>query len=253
MTGGRGDADVILPAIRGLLPELTAPLRDFLLPPLCFHCGGARPRELTGLCFACWKSVEVIRKEDPGVRDAVARICADGGVDAFFSLFRFRKNAPIQSLLHELKYGGKPMLGYALGVMLGTEISRLGGFPAQAGIVPVPLHSAKRRERAYNQSEQIARGLADRTKTPLIPDLLRRNRYTRSQTEVRANERASNVEGAFSVPSPWRRLQGEGICLVDDVVTSGSTLRECARVLREVGFKDIAGVSLALAVQADHS
>jgi ComF family protein len=112
-------------------------------------------------------------------------------------------------------------------------------------IVPVPLHPAKRRERGFNQAELLAESLTDRVSAPLRP-VLERTRYTTTQTAFDRSERMENLRGAFRLRknSDVRHLR---VLLIDDVLTTGSTLSECARVLKKAGATSVCAATAARA------
>jgi ComF family protein len=113
-------------------------------------------------------------------------------------------------------------------------------------IVPVPLHPRKKRERGFNQSKLLARGLSRRSGVSLPGKKLLRHRYTRTQTRLKLRERIRNVQGAFRVVDQgW--LREKSILLVDDVYTTGATVNECARVLKEDGALRVDVLTLARA------
>jgi ComF family protein len=125
---------------------------------------------------------------------------------------------------------------------LGLEDERIQRSPAQA-LVPVPLHSARQREREFNQAEILARLLSKRSGIPLAL-CLQRTRYTTTQTRLDRHERMENLRGAFRVrhtPS----VTGRHLILIDDVFTTGSTVEECARVLRAAGAASVRVLTVA--------
>lgn len=144
------------------------------------------------------------------------------------------------SIVHALKYGGWIRVGPAM----AERMSRL-SWPAdvareRAAIIPVPLSEARLRDRGFNQSEILAIHLSKHWRIPVLPDALVRQTATRSQTELTPGERLSNVAGAFSVAqSALDEVRGEHIVLLDDVVTTGSTLGACARALFDAGARTI--------------
>ncbi|GAB4375543.1 MAG: hypothetical protein Kow0042_21070 [Calditrichia bacterium] len=111
-------------------------------------------------------------------------------------------------------------------------------------IIPVPLHPVREKERGYNQSYHIARGLFSQSGLPIHQNLLRRIRHTRSQTELNREERRNNVDQAFQVVHD-PEIKGKTIALIDDVVTTGATLNECARVLKLAGARRVLGFTLS--------
>ncbi len=149
----------------------------------------------------------------------------------------------VREALHAFKFLGQaslaaPLLDLILEVCAGTE--RLPGDL----VVPVPLHPARERERGYNQSALLARRLARRLRLPCRMRALERRRATRAQTELTGRERRRNVLGAFSVAEP-RVVRDRHVVLVDDVLTTGATVAECARVLIRAGARTVGVVTVA--------
>lgn len=219
-----------------------------LFPPLCYSCGALLPSGHRIVCPACMDAVQGIDREDPSFRLAQERLLSDGTLDDFFCLYRFVRGSVLQNLLHQLKYGGAPGIGVWLGELLGSAL-RAAVPPLQAGaIVPVPLHTAKKRERGYNQSAYIAEGIGCTLGLAVRTDVLRRIRHTSTQTALDIEERRRNMEAAFAVRK-GKRLKGggRGVLLVDDVITTGATIRSCAGVLRRAGFRNIYACSVGLA------
>ncbi|MFZ5428671.1 MAG: ComF family protein [Bacteroidota bacterium] len=158
----------------------------------------------------------------------------------------FRKGSPYQQLIHYLKYKGLKELGQELGYLFGNDL-RESPFSGCELVIPVPLHPAKEKKRGYNQSEWIARGIAGALALPLPRAALVRAADTQTQTRKSRFERWQNVEGIFEVPDP-ELILGRHILLIDDVVTTGSTLEAAAQALLCSGA---AGVSLATLAIAD--
>jgi ComF family protein len=157
-------------------------------------------------------------------------------------LFAARYRRPVSDLVQEMKYGDKPGIAADLAALLHAvlppELER------QAVVVPVPAHAAKRRERGYNQSELMARELA-RLKGLPFRRLLVKPRSTRSQTGLERDRRLINPRDCYR-PS-GKAVAGSRILLVDDVVTTGATLRECALTLLQAGAKEVRACVVASA------
>jgi ComF family protein len=117
---------------------------------------------------------------------------------------------------------------------------------AISGLIPVPLHPAKCRERGYNQSEYICQGIHAVTGLRVITGLLKRQRYTESQTHLEIEERRKNVAGAF-VLDPSAEVSGRTFLIVDDVITTGATMSACAKTLGDHGAGIVIACSVALA------
>ncbi len=150
----------------------------------------------------------------------------------------------VRALVHRLKYGGELWLADPLGEMirLGLDDDRLAGRNFH-GIVPVPLHPLRQRERGFNQAEILARELTRGKETPFF-DALRRTRYTVTQTHFDRHQRMQNLRDAFSLRQNVD-VQGKHLLLVDDVLTTGSTLDECARVLTQSGAESVCALTVA--------
>jgi ComF family protein len=140
-----------------------------------------------------------------------------------------------------MKYGDKPGLARLLVPFIGFAVGEL--MPAGTAAVPVPVHASKRRERGYNQSRILAEGLA-KMKGFRVRDVLKKRRMTVSQTTLERDRRLSNLVGCFTLRSPMGSPP-ERALLVDDVVTTGATLRECAWALRAAGTKEVTACAVA--------
>ncbi len=234
-------------SLRGSAEIALSAIADFLLPVCCVVCGRLMKQGESGIvCGHCWTLV----RELPHPR------CARCGHPVDSHSCRWCVNLPPfvraarsycwigpgagKDVIHALKYRGWKRVAAAV----AQRMARV-SFPAdvmeeRAALVPVPMASTRRRERGFNQSELIAIELAVLWKIPARADLLFRSSSARSQTELTPGERLGNVAGAFSVPVPGRKsLAGAHIVLIDDVVTTGATLRACATALFSAGARTI--------------
>ncbi len=199
------------------------------LPADCPACGGPLGEPRAGICGPCWREA-LGRDGSPGgsLRAMPGRFPASlTAVGAY--------EGRLRAIIRCLKFGDLPGIGVPLGEALG---SRLEASRVHADIVvPVPLHWRRRWRRGYNQAEVIARRVAGRLGLDIGPDVLKRIRSTRSQTGRSRRDRADNVRGAFAAARPG--LSGADVLLIDDVVTTGATMRECARALRAAGVHSV--------------
>jgi ComF family protein len=162
-----------------------------------------------------------------------------------------RAETTAQSIVHALKYGGWP----AIADEMAAAMSRLDWPPdvkrERTAVVPVPLASTRRRERGFNQSELLAAALGRQWSIPMWTGVLERVRHTTSQTRLTPADRVRNVSGAFDVSSADRAiLRGAHVVLVDDVVTTASTLNACAAALFDGGARILSYVTFARAPAA---
>lgn len=225
-------------------------LRDLFFVRECVVCGAAlEASEGAGddggsdagyrhLCPACradipltyfWSYSENAAMETLGGRCRVYNAAA---------LFFYRHGSGYCEIVRRFKYGGDLALGLWASRLLGGYLASGGLYADVQAVTPVPLHWRKRLKRGYNQAEIIASGVAQRLGAiPVVPHLLRRRRYTATQTRRTATSRAGNVRGAFAVNRrEVERLRAAGIrhiLLVDDVCTTGATLTECIRLLQD--------------------
>jgi len=160
----------------------------------------------------------------------------------------------LRGLVHLLKYQAIPPAARPLGKRLAGIIrTLLSEFSGEWLVVPVPLHRERRRTRGFNQAELIAKvALRELRDLPLIlaPKVLVRTRPTESQTGYTREQRRTNLHGAFKVPDK-ARIKGHKVILVDDVLTTGATADECARVLRRAGAEQVLVATVARAVTLD--
>ena len=155
-------------------------------------------------------------------------------------------SASISHLLYALKYHGMQGLGRALGQELGYCLQLLNQTNYDV-VVPIPIHSARERERGYNQSLRIAEGIADIVNIPVEKDVVVRHTYTLSQTYLNAEERKNNVKNVFSAGRKSNVLKGASVLLVDDILTTGSTLNSCAMTMLEHGARRVDAATVAKA------
>ena len=212
------------------------------LPRLCVCCDNGIAEG-----FACDECLQRLRVTEKIYRSTI--------IDYYFSLYEFIAETEIQDIVHHLKYQHMKSIGNYFGELLGKRIHEEISDRFDL-VIPVPLHKTKYAERTYNQSEYIASGIAKITGASASFNLLKRTRYTQSQTKLDISRRKDNVKNAFetSPPAPLHRngegrnhLIGKNIILVDDIVTTGSTIMECAEVLKDAGCNKVLACSIARA------
>jgi len=237
------------------LRECIAGALDLLLPRTCVSCDQLMSHHETGIvCSLCWSRLALLpspqcqRCGHPLSGDA-CRWCEL--LPAFVRAVRsvcWMPVEPASSIVHALKYEGWTTVAEEM----GTRMSRLSWprdvLDERAALIPIPLASARKRQRGYNQSALIARALATRWRVPMWDDAVFRSRETATQTRLTPEQRLDNVAGSFCVGSERRGdLRGSHVILVDDVVTTAATLNTCAKVLYEAGARIISYVTFGRA------
>ena len=222
-------------------------VQRWLLPLRCLLCGAAGA-DGVDLCRDC--AAELPRNRVCCARcalplPAAALLCGrcqrrPPPWDAAWAAFRY--GWPLDRLEARYKFGGDLAAGRALALLWQREP---GVIDPPALLLPVPLHAGRLRERGYNQALELARPLARAYGIALCVDGLRRTRATSAQTELDARERRRNVRGAFAVREGL--ALPAHVAILDDVMTTGATLAECARVLKRAGVRRVDVWALARA------
>jgi ComF family protein len=167
-------------------------------------------------------------------------------VERTAALYLFSKGGKVQHFIHQLKYKGQKEVGVFAGKLLGNDLKSEPWFHDIERIIPVPLHPNKFRKRGYNQSEQFAVGISESTDIPV--DTLSFIRTIASETQTRKSRfaRFENVKEIFHVTQP-AELEHKHLLLVDDVITTGSTLEACVTVLLQVPGVRVSVAAIAYA------
>lgn len=216
---------------------------DFIYPPLCIICGELSGKERHLICSPCLDQLEML---DEAVVEGLKSV---SDLDEVRSVFVY--NDPVKTIIHHLKYRNATPLARLIAPYMAFAIRDLREWQTADFLVPIPLHPVKQRERGYNQSGILAQALSEKTGIPVREDILRRRRYTISQTQTAGvEERQKNVRSAFQLNLKVD-IAGKKIILIDDVVTTGSTANTCAALLKSAEASSV--FLLTLAHPAFHS
>ena len=218
--------------------DLIKSLIDWIYPPQCRVCG-KEPDICPFLCNTCYQKLKVFDKTP----DSIA-YHKDDPAKEVKALFLF--NEVLQKMIHEIKYMDASYVAEFFGKKLG-EYYKLSSIAKVDAIVPVPLHAVRKRERTYNQSECLARGISKQWEIPLLNNFIKRKRSTGTQTKLNKDERQENMKDAFQVRNI--KTIPESVCVVDDVFTTGATTMEIARTLKKVGVKKVNILCLATPIR----
>lgn len=220
-------------------------LLDFFLPRYCAGCNTKLTNSEGIICKECFNNISLADSTRLQY-EFDRKFSSSDIIKDFFSAYVFEKDGTLQNIIHSLKYNKKFLAGILLGKKLAEAISTKSQRWKIDLIIPVPLHHLKKAERGYNQSGFIAKGLSRNLKIPFSNRAVKRVRYTESQTKLHQSEREENIAGAFKVKQK-KKIEGKNLLLVDDVITTGSTIKECGKVLLDNGAKAIYACSVAIA------
>jgi ComF family protein len=229
--------------------KLLKPLEDLLylfFPHLCLACEWNAPPYDEHICTSCQATLpeasHYLWKDNPFTEKFWGRVPIESGA----ALYLFTKESRVQHLIHNLKYKGKKQVGVILGKKFGYSLKQSPHFAGVELIVPVPLHFKKERARGYNQSEMFAIGLSESMGIPYLKNGLERKIHSESQTKKSRVERIENVQEVFIVKNA-KAMQGKHVLIVDDVLTTGSTLEACAAKILEVSGTKVSMATIAFA------
>jgi competence protein ComFC len=230
-----------------LYRHLIEPVFDFIYPPVCLACASVMAGKRF-VCGACESNIRILRY-DSAIHSELRTHCLTLNpllTDVYAGCL-YEQGDVLQHLIHALKYSNLDSVGIYLGMELGHRLRHHYGVNQTWSLVPVPLHAVKKRERGYNQAEKIAIGIAKVTGAFVYPGVVKRLRNTISQTTLSFDQRRRNVAGAFIFKQPERHILPK-IAVVDDVITTGSTITECASSIPPAAYTELYLFSVAYAV-----
>ncbi len=213
-----------------------------LYPSTCLVCEKELSKTEQEICFFCRDELKFTTFEKSLEETELdKRFWGRCQLESTFALLYFEQQGATQEILHQIKYKGKQKLAREMGRLSGEKLFENSKYKSIDALVPVPLHPKKQHQRGFNQSEQIAAGISEHTQIPVNTRLLRRTVHAESQTKMGKFGRWDNISEAFVV----NKTSGESlrhIALVDDVITTGSTLEACIQAIR----KELPGVKISV-------
>ncbi|MBQ2196838.1 MAG: ComF family protein [Prevotella sp.] len=210
-------------------------LVDLIAPRACVVCGGRLGIHEFFLCGSCNLQLPRTNYADNPYENDMARLFwGQLPVERCAALFFYQGGSGPSQILYELKYKNHPEIGEFFGRMIAEEWNDTGFFEGIDLIVPVPLAKERQRQRGYNQSLHIARGIGSVTRLPIVTNAVSREQFVESQTQKDRWQRNENVEGCFRL-NDGSALKGRHVLLVDDVVTTGATICSCGREMLKAG------------------
>lgn len=243
--------------IKNLDNTLFGDFLSLFFPDLCLCCNESLMKGEKQVCTKCRYELPQTNYHLAQENVLAQRFWGKLPVQYTLAYLKFTKGGRVQKILHELKYNNNQEVGEMMGRWYGqiladantTSKDTEGILHASAFdlILPVPLHRSKLRQRGYNQSDCFAQGLSASTNIPWRDDVLKRKKATKTQTKKGRMGRWQNVEKIFEVQKP-EVISEKHVLLVDDVITTGSTLEACAQAILEAGAQEISIATIAVAV-----
>jgi len=214
-----------------------------MIEPICSICKASIPVNEGESCLQCGEPI------DGDLPDSANHICGSCRLNPPYfdeTIFSLLYEEKTRELIHHFKFRNKPSIYIIFSRLISAVLHRKENIGEYDFLIPVPLYVTRLLKRGYNQSYLLAKGVAENFNIPLRADLVQRVRETKPQIELKRNERAKNIKGAFKVTST-DMVNGKNIILVDDIMTTGATLNEISRILKKSGAKRIASLVVARA------
>ena len=207
---------------------------DFISPRLCVVCGQRLAPTERSLCSVCLFHLPRTDFHQKPLDNPMAQLFWGlAPIEKAAALFYYHPHSETAQLVYRLKYNNRPDIGEDMGRVMACELQATDFFSDIDVLLPVPLASKRLRQRGYNQSEQLAKGISDITHLPIVTKALRRKHFQQSQTTLNRWQRQENVEDTFWLKD-GSQLQDKHVLLIDDICTTGATLIACANVLKNI-------------------
>ena len=219
-------------------------LLDLISPRLCVVCGNRLTVTEETLCSKCYLHLPRTDFDHDLYENVMAKLFwGQIAIEKATALFYYEPHAETANILYELKYKNHPEIGVVMGRMMAKELMRSGMFEGIDAIVPVPLARKRERERGYNQSLELAKGVSEVTGLPIYNKVVKRTKFMGSQTQRGRWERNENVEHVFELVD-GDSISRKHLLLIDDVVTTGATIIACAQEMQKASDVKISVLAL---------
>ncbi len=205
-------------------------LKSLFIHDVCYCCDQWLTSQEASICMTCLSQLPFTEFHlTPDNNELYDRIKTRVEITGAMSLYFFDKKGKLQQLIQHIKYHNAPHIGYHLGQLYGSILKQCTWTSRLDAIIPVPLHWKKKIIRGYNQSDAIGEGLSHVLGIPVLREYLVRKHFTQTQTKLSGPERWTNVQTAFDINTST--IAPTSILLLDDVITTGSTLSACINTI----------------------
>ncbi len=220
-------------------------LINLFFPKACSGCNSFLLANENVICTVCRHEIPLTNHHKIENNEAVVKFYGRIPIEFAAALFYFHKKGIVQEMIHKLKYKGHQEVGTAIGYWYAEELKTIAVLDSVDYIVPVPLHKKRLKERGYNQVETFGRALSESMGIPYNDSVLIRNVYSKTQTKKNLLGRSEVVGSIFSAEYN-EALHNKHFMLIDDVITTGSTLEACGRELLKIPGAKLSIVCMAM-------
>lgn len=220
-------------------------LINLFFPKACAGCESFLLQDEVVICTQCRHEIPLTNHHKIHNNEIFQKFYGRIPLEFGASLLYFHKKGIVQEMMHKLKYKGQEEIGEVIGSWYSEELKNVEHIKNIDYIVPVPLHKKRLRERGYNQVEGFGKALSENLKIPYNASILKRKLYTKTQTKKDLLGRSDVIDSVFDI-SFSEDHHGKHFLLIDDVLTTGSTLEACSRALLKIPGAKISIVCMAM-------
>ena len=226
-----------------MITKFTSAILDFIFPRCCISCNSKLELKQIFICDDCDSKIKLI-DQNLLVDEYKRKFSRDNYINDYSALYDFETEGSLQNMLHSLKYEKK----FKVGILLGKSVGKILNVTIKTWhadfLIPIPLYHLKKAERGYNQAYYVCKGISEETGLKINSRVVKRVKNTTSQTTLTLEERKNNINNAFKIRSA-KDIKNRRIILVDDVITTGATISECAKILKANGAAKVFALSVA--------
>ncbi len=226
------------------MKEFIRYIINAVFPPLCHECGS---RLLNGeriLCSGCMSALVQTDYIDTEDNNLVKEYMGLHPIEHALALYYYNAGNTLSRIIKTMKYHHDKELCQFMGEVMASDPRAFHILKSADALLPVPLTTGREKSRGYNQSTELCRGICRIVEKDIITGVLERDVFKDSQTHKSAMERAANIHDAFSLHNPTR-LENKHVVIIDDVITTTATTRECVYILRKIPGIKISVLALA--------
>ncbi len=232
----------------GFLKKFFSDFFYLIYPEVCLNCGKHLSVSEECICLECLYKLPLTNFHEEKNNYLEQIFNEKCKIENATSYVFFSKKSIIQKLIHKLKYNGKKEIGLIIGKQMGLYLFNSKNFFCIDLIIPIPLHKKREKTRGYNQSEWIGKGISKSMNKKMNINSVVRSVNTETQTKKNKEEREKNVKGIFKIKNA-KELENKHILLIDDVITTGSTMIECVNTISKLKNTKISIATIAVAVK----